>query len=102
MDNRPPQSIRHPELSVPRAEAVWASDLTDAQLLDRFNMGDAEGAGAAFAALVERHGPMVLRTCRALLGDAHAADDAFQATFLVLMRRAGSLRVDGSLGPWLH
>ncbi len=45
---------------------------------------------------------MVLATCRRVLGDPHAAEDAFQATFLVLVRQAGSLRVRDSLGPWLH
>ena len=45
---------------------------------------------------------MVLRVCRAVLRDSHDADDAFQATFLVLVRRAGSLWVRDSLGPWLH
>jgi hypothetical protein len=53
---------------------------SDAELLDRFARQRDE---AAFGALVERHGPMVLRLCRRVLGDAHAADDAFQATFLV-------------------
>jgi len=75
---------------------------TDGQLLDRFHdRGDA-GAEPAFAALVERHGPMVLRACRGVLRDEHAAMDAFQATFLVLARKAGSLRDGGSLAPWLH
>ena len=49
-----------------------------------------EAAELAFAALVERHGPMVLRVCRGVLGDQHEAQDAFQATFLVLVRAAGS------------
>jgi RNA polymerase sigma factor (sigma-70 family) len=102
MASRPPQPTRHTEPPGPRAEPGVPSGLTDAQLLDRFNGVGAEGAEAAFETLVSRHGPMVLRTCRALLGDAHAAEDAFQATFLVLMRRAGSLRVHGSLSPWLH
>src|SRR5437764_7277000 len=71
----------------------------DAALLGRFaGQRDAE----AFAALVRRHGPMVLSVCRRLLGDGHDADDAFQATFLVLLRKAGSLRRPGQLGPWLH
>ena len=61
-----------------------------------------EAAEAAFATLVERHGPMVLRVCRGVLGDAHDLNDAFQATFLVLVRRAGVLWVRESLGPWLH
>ena len=76
--------------------------LTDAQLLERFTSRRDEAAELAFAALVERHGPMVLRVCRAVLRDAHEAQDAFQATFLVLVRRAGSLWVRDSLGPWLH
>ncbi|MBI1918671.1 MAG: sigma-70 family RNA polymerase sigma factor [Planctomycetes bacterium] len=59
------------------------------------------GDDEAFAALVERHGPMVLGVCRRVLNDAHEAEDAFQATFLLLLRRAGTLR-PGPLGPWLH
>ena len=77
-------------------------ELTDAQLLERFTSHRDETAELAFAALVERHGPMVLRVCRAVLRDAHDADDAFQATFLILVRRARSLWVRDSLGPWLH
>ena len=76
--------------------------LTDAQLLERFTSDRDETSELAFRVLVERHGPMVLRVCRAVLRDAHDAHDAFQATFLVLVRRAGSLWVRDSLGPWLH
>ena len=65
------------------------SGLTDGQLLERYMAGRGERAEAAFAALVDRHGPMVLRICRAVLRDEHDAEDAFQATFLVLARRAG-------------
>ena len=57
---------------------------------------------AAFEALLIRHGPMVLSVCRRLLRDPSDADDAFQAVFLVLVRKARSIRVDGSLGPWLY
>ena len=72
--------------------AGTCSGLTDGQLLERYMAGRGERAEAAFAALVERHGPMVLRICRAVLRDEHDAEDAFQATFLVLARRAGSIR----------
>ena len=60
------------------------------------------GAEAAFAALVQRHGPMVWGVCRRILNDPHAAADAFQATFLVLVRKAATIRVDDSLGRWLY
>jgi RNA polymerase sigma-70 factor (ECF subfamily) len=76
--------------------------LTDAQLLERFTTRRDEAAELAFAGLVERHGPMVLRVCRAILRDPCDAEDAFQATFLVLVRKARGLWVRQSLGPWLH
>jgi RNA polymerase sigma factor (sigma-70 family) len=76
--------------------------LTDGQLLERFATGTGAASEMAFGALVERHGPMVLRTCRGVLRDAHEADDAFQATFLILVRKRGTLWVRDSLGPWLH
>lgn len=77
-------------------------DLTDGQLLERFATGTGEAAELAFEALVERHKAMVLRVCRAHLADPHDAHDAFQATFLVLVRKARGLWVRDSLGPWLH
>src|SRR5262245_8531354 len=76
--------------------------LTDGQLLERFASGRGEAAELAFAILVERHGPMVLRACRSILRDDHEAMDAFQATFLVLIKKGRSLWVRDSLGPWLH
>jgi RNA polymerase sigma factor (sigma-70 family) len=76
--------------------------LTDGQLLERFMSCRGESAESAFAALVERHGPMVMGICRRVLSDPHDAEDAFQATFLVLVRRADSVRIDDSLGRWLH
>jgi RNA polymerase sigma factor (sigma-70 family) len=79
-----------------------ASSASDGQLLEHFATGPAATAEAAFAALLERHGPMVLRVCRAILRDEHSAMDAFQATFLVLIRKSRSLWVRESLGPWLH
>lgn len=75
--------------------------LTDGELLDRF-IERREGGEAAFEALVARHGSMVLGVCRRVLGSFDMADDAFQATFLVLVRQAGSIRKRESLGPWLH
>jgi RNA polymerase sigma-70 factor (ECF subfamily) len=74
-------------------------DLTDRHLLERFV---AAGDEAAFAALVRRHGPMVLGVCRRLLHDAHEAEDAFQATFLVLVHKARAIGRPEQLGPWLH
>jgi RNA polymerase sigma factor (sigma-70 family) len=75
------------------------SRLTDRQLLECFT---AQADQAAFETLVRRHGPMVLRVCRSVLHDDHAADDAFQATFLVLARKAGSLRRQELLASWLY
>jgi RND family efflux transporter MFP subunit len=77
-------------------------ELTDGQLLERFATGRGEAAELAFAVLVERHGSMVLRVCRGVLADPHDTQDAFQATFLVLIRKARRLWVRESLGPWLH
>ncbi len=76
--------------------------MTDGQLLDQFLRSQDEAAEAAFAALVEIHGPMVWDVCRGVLSDPHAAEDAFQATFLVLARRADSIRRRDAVGPWLH
>ncbi len=72
--------------------------LGDVQLLGRFVERRDE---PAFAALVARHGPMVLGVCRRLLADPFDVEDAFQATFLVLARRAASLGDGGRLAPWL-
>jgi RNA polymerase sigma factor (sigma-70 family) len=77
-------------------------ELTDGQLLERFSTGPGEVAELAFEALVERHGAMVLRVCRAHLADPHDTEDAFQATFLILVKKARNLWVRDSLGPWLH
>jgi RNA polymerase sigma factor (sigma-70 family) len=88
--------------------AGTATGLSDSELLDRYLTKRAESAEAAlaadiaFAALVDRHGAMVWGVCHRVLGDAHEAEDAFQAAFLILVRKAGSVRVDGSLGRWLY
>ena len=74
-------------------------DLTDTELLGRF-VTDREDA--AFSVLVQRHGPMVLAVCRRVMGDAHLAEDAFQATFMVLAQRAKSIKKKGFLAGWLH
>ena len=87
-------------------DVLWTSGtltgLSDAQLLSRFR--DAEGATSesAFKELVERHGPMVMGVCRQILRHTHDADDAFQATFLVLVRKARSIQIRESLAPWLY
>lgn len=83
-------------------EGGVTSNLTDSELVNRFLARDGQAAECAFATLVDRHGPMVLRIARSLLRESHDADDAFQVTFLVLARKSGSLRVTDSLGPWLH
>jgi RNA polymerase sigma factor (sigma-70 family) len=72
---------------------------SDGQLLEGFTRRREE---AAFAALVDRHGPMVLGICRRVLHQAHDAEDAFQATFLALARKAGSISRGESVGGWLY
>src|SRR5262245_10104223 len=75
------------------------ADTTDAQLVEAFlNRRDE----SAFTALVQRHGPMVLGVCRQVLRDHAEADDAFQATFLVLARKAGSIRRNQAVSSWLY
>jgi RNA polymerase sigma factor (sigma-70 family) len=76
--------------------------MTDGELLERFTARDGDSAELAFAGLVERHGFMVLRVCRNVLRDSHEAEDAFQATFLILALKAGSIRTQNSLTSWLY
>jgi RNA polymerase sigma factor (sigma-70 family) len=79
--------------------SALAPPAADARLVAAFvNAGDPQ----AFAELVRRHGPMVLAVCRRTASDAHLAEDAFQATFLVLARRASSVRPPGAVGAFLH
>src|SRR5438093_7143421 len=81
------------------AEGGRASPLTDQQLLERFLARKDE---AAFAALVRRHGPMILSLCRRVLHHVQDAEDVFQATFLLLARKAASIRKQESVGSWLY
>ena len=78
-----------------------ARDVSDPELLDRFLIADRAVAEAAFTFLVERHGPMVLSACGQFLDDPYDVEDAFQATFLVFLRRAHSIRTRASLASWL-
>src|SRR5581483_8206382 len=73
--------------------------LTDGELLGQYVLRREE---AAFEGLLRRHGPMVLGVCRRILGNESDAEDAFQATFLVFLRKAGSIRCRAQLGNWLY
>ncbi len=79
-----------------------SAGLSDGQLLERYIARGDQAGEAAFAAMVARHGPMVLGVCRQLVGDHHHAEDAFQAVFLVLARQARSIRDPDLLGAWLY
>jgi RNA polymerase sigma factor (sigma-70 family) len=81
------------------ADARGSADVSDQQLLERFATARDE---TAFALLVRRYGPLVLGVCRRVLHHEHDAEDAFQATFLVLADRAASIRKQQSVGNWLH
>ena len=82
--------------------AGTVAGMSDAELLCRFCLRQGDASELAFTALVARHGPMVWDVCRQILREPNDADDAFQATFLVLVRKAHSLRFTDSLGPWLY
>src|SRR5579883_1588110 len=84
---------------VRRIASRTGPECEDAELLTRFITSR---DSAAFEALVARHGPMVLRVCQHVLGNQHDAEDAFQATFLVLARKAASVCPPGALSGWLH
>jgi RNA polymerase sigma factor (sigma-70 family) len=92
----PSRIIRHLRAAVLRQTGEGPED---AQLLDQFLSRRDE---AAFEALVRRHGPMVFGVCRRVLGGHHDAEDAFQATFLILACKAAAVRNRGALGSWLY
>jgi RNA polymerase sigma factor (sigma-70 family) len=95
--------VPHPAVATePRSAPAKTAELrrlNDAQLLGRFFE---EHDDAAFSLLVERYGPLVFGVCRRILPDANDAEDAFQATFLVLVRKGASLRDPGRLASWLY
>jgi DNA-directed RNA polymerase specialized sigma24 family protein len=97
---RPAGAFAHPLRALFRVGVVGG--LSDGQLLDLFASGNREAAEAVFRALMERRGAMVMRACRVVLEDPHDAEDAFQATFLILARQAGSILDQGCVGSWLH
>jgi RNA polymerase sigma-70 factor (ECF subfamily) len=91
--------MENAETSPPSAATDVVGVGANANLLERFARRRDE---AAFAALVRRHGPLVLSVCRRVLRHEQDAEDAFQATFLVLARKAGSIRKRESVGSWLY
>jgi RNA polymerase sigma factor (sigma-70 family) len=97
MDNRRLTTVLHQLHQL--AGGAAAGTLTDGQLLGRFVSRRDE---AAFELLVRRHGPLVWGTCRRILAGSHDAEDAFQATFLVLIKKAASLDRTRPLSAWLH
>jgi RNA polymerase sigma factor (sigma-70 family) len=96
MDPRPTQVLLH---QIRKLAAAPEAGQPDTVLLQQFI---SRQDTAAFAALVERHGPLVLSVSRRVLREWHAAEDVFQATFLVLARKAASIRKRAALGSWLY
>jgi RNA polymerase sigma factor (sigma-70 family) len=97
MANRPLNTVLHHLRKVTGLRA--GADLADGELLERFVSRREE---AAFEALLQRHGPMVQAVCQRILGQVQDVEDAFQATFLVLVRKAASVDKRESVGSWLH
>jgi RNA polymerase sigma factor (sigma-70 family) len=92
----PPKALVH---LVPNLARCLCESAPDDELVNRYAREQDE---AAFTELVRRHGPMVLSVCRRVLRNSADADDVFQATFMVLARRAGAIRPASAVGPWLH
>ena len=80
-------------------EGGTVAGMSDGLLLERFV---ARRDGLAFEAIMARHGPMVISVCRRILPELSDVEDAFQATFLILVRKAGTLRDRQRLGPWRY
>src|SRR5438067_1142699 len=96
MDQGPLRRLIH---SLRQSAVPGCAPEDDAQLLRNFlTRGDQN----AFELLLWRHGPMVLGVCRRLLSNPHDAEDAFQATFLTLLKKAGSITAGAALGGWLY
>ena len=95
------KAVSNPMLRVIRQVALdqGVREASDHDLLERFS---AQRDAAAFHALLHRHGPMVFDVCRGVLGNEASAEDAFQAAFLILARKAASIRKGASVGSWLH
>src|SRR5258708_3626085 len=91
--------MAHRHLNVAIRQLLDGHACGDGQLLERYV---ARSESAAFEALVRRHGPMVLGVCQRVLRNSHDAEDAFQATFLVLVRKAASVRPREQVGHWLY
>src|SRR5262245_10972704 len=102
-DGRREKALPMPETSLARVVPTLARCLNesvpDDELVNRYTREQDE---PAFTELVRRHGPMVLSVCRRVLRNSADADDVFQATFMVLARKADSIRPASSVGPWLH
>src|SRR4051812_27222926 len=92
-------AVGQPSAFVDRLRGRFLARDEDGALVDAFLARRDE---AAFEALVRRHGPLVLGVCRRVLGNSHDAEDAFQATFLVLARKASSISKRASLSSWLY
>ncbi len=99
-------AIERSDATLTHLRTLWSEgalgSLGDGDLLARFVVQRGDAAEAAFAALVERHAPMVFLVCRQMLRDEHDAQDASQATFLVLAKKARTIKKPEALGSWLH
>jgi RNA polymerase sigma factor (sigma-70 family) len=89
----------HLDAALRQIHRLFDSDAADEHLLERFLQGHDE---AAFSSLLRRYGPMVLHVCGRVLQARHDVEDAFQATFLMLARKAGEIRKRSSVASWLH